>query len=83
MKKITLVCLSLFLSLFAHTSKMQSKKQKDGLNKYQPNENELLINRSPNLLKKYNEPIENTSINTSKQQPAKHFSRNRKGKLTI
>ncbi len=83
MKKITLVGLSLFISLFAHTSKTQSKKQKDSLNKYQPNENELLINSSPNPLKKYDKPIESTSINTRKQQPAKHFSRNRKGKLTI
>ena len=83
MKKITLVGLSLFISLFAHTSKMQHIKQKDGINKYQPNTNELLINSSPNRLKKYDKPIESTSINTRKQQPAKHFSRNRKGKLTI
>ena len=83
MKKITLVGLLLFISLFAHTSKMQPIKQKDGLNKYQPNTNELLINSSPNRLKKYDKPIESTSINTRKQQPAKHFSRNRKGKLTI
>lgn len=83
MKKITLVGLSLFISLFAHTSKMQSIKQKNGLNKYQPNKNELLINSSPNRLKKYDKSIESTSINARKQQPAKHFSRNRKGKLTI
>ncbi len=83
MKKITLVGLSLFISLFAHTSKMQSIKQTDGLNKYPPNQNKLLINSSPNRLKKYDKPIESTSINTRKPQPAKHFSRNRKGKLTI
>ena len=83
MKKITLVGLSLFISLFAHTSKMQSLKQKDGLNKYPPNENELLINSSINRLKKNDKSIESTSINTRKQQPAKHFSRHRKGKLTI
>jgi hypothetical protein len=83
MKKITLVGLLLFISLFAHTSKMQSLKQKDGLNKNQPNKNELLIKSSPNRLKKYAKPIKSTSNNTRKQQPAKHFSRNRKGKLTI
>ena len=83
MKKITFVALSLFISLFAHTSKMQSIKQKNGLNKYQPNTNELLINSSPNRLKKYDKSIECTSTNARKQQPAKHFSRNRKGKLTI
>ena len=83
MKRITLVGLSLFISLFAHTSKMQSIQQRNGLNKNQPNKNELFIKSSPNQLKKYDKPIENTSINTKKQPPAKHFSRNRKGKLTI
>ena len=83
MKKITFVGLLLFISLFAYTSKMQSLKQRNGLNKNQPNKNELLINSSPNRLKKYAKPIERTSNNTRKQQPPKHFSRNRKGKLTI
>lgn len=82
MKKITLVGLLLIIKLLAHTSKLQSIKQKNILINYQHYKNELLIKSSPNRLKKYKKPIESTSINTRKQEPTKHFSRNRKGKLT-
>ncbi|MDI5887116.1 MULTISPECIES: hypothetical protein [Flavobacterium] len=81
MKKIIALGLLLFMTLFSHTSKIQSEQKRNIQNKYDANEKQLIINRNDYPLNKFDDPIKYTMDTSAKQRPIKHFSRHRKGKI--
>lgn len=81
MKKTAVLGLILFMSIFAHNTTAQQKKQTIPTATFQ-DKNEHLRRNNPYLIPKLDDQMPQNPITKNKQQPKKHFSRNRKGKLS-